>query len=226
MSTILSGKIHKTVRSKNTLEVRIRAAFEALVSTDEDDPIFVSDLRETVTNLSGEFSLEIPDEQNRRGPITLTALGPDGLIAGRTEIPPSGPFNNIVIEVEIDAPEPIPANPDITLGSQVKYTGRIIFPNGKGVPANLLVVLWGKEFAVTHAPTPVPISATHTAEEGYFSGIWPAEEYSQIYAVVSGSDPIPVLLEENRLPLRLILILENSIMFSKIKISQYFVTNL
>jgi len=107
-----------------------------------------------------------------------------------------------VVEVALGTPTSVTPSDDITLGEQLKYTGRVIDPSGRGVDAGLITVIWAR----ADGEDPAPVSVTRTAQAGYISGPWVSQTYAEAYGVVSGGEPIPIALEDSRLPRRLILV--------------------
>jgi hypothetical protein len=165
--------------------------------------VFAAARRDTVVGADGRFALELPDAGERRGPITVTAYGPNGLPAGQEVVSPDVPAAPIEIEVVTAPATPVRPSPDITLGRQIRYSGRAIDPTGAGVPASLLVVVWAR--SGEGAPA-TPVSVTKTTTGGYFSAPWPSQRYLDAYGVLAGGSPIPILLHDDRLPLQLVLV--------------------
>ncbi len=182
----------------------VTAFFDERVALDGEDE-FVASRREATLERDGSFFVELPDAEGRQGLIELTAFGPDGLAAGATTVPEEGPFDGVVIEVRAVETTEVVTSPEITLGEQVKFTGRVIDPSGRGAPAGLLVVIWARK---SGSEEPSPLSVTTTSAGGYFSAPWPSDVIAEPFAVVSGSDPIPIAVVEDRLPLRIVLVLD------------------
>ena len=189
--------------TKEFANYRVAARFEQRVEIDDSDVQFFSSRAETLVAASGAFALELPDAKQRRGAVEFTAMGPDGLVAGETSIAPNGPFDQVSIKVTAAEQTTVTSSTDLTLGAQIKYTGRAIDPTGRGLRADLLVVIWARREGAEAA---VPVSITRTSESGYFSALWPSDAYVEAFAVVSGGAPAPIALEENLLPHRLILV--------------------
>jgi hypothetical protein len=206
MATLIIGKL-KTTEQMDFSGYRVAAAFEQKINLDSETAEFVPARAGAVPAPDGTFQLEIPDKENRLGPIAIAVAGPSGLPAGKHEIPEEGPFENISIDVLPCAPTIVNTSTDLALGSQLKYTGRAIDPTGRGLAANLLVVIWAQNEGAEAA---TPVSVTRTQEGGYFSAPWPSAQFVAAFAVISGGDPISVSLENNHLPRRLILVAEST----------------
>lgn len=151
----------------------------------------------------GHFTLELPDGDAVRGPLTITANGPDGLPAGEATVPAKEPPGAVEIEVVAAPTTPVRPSTDVTLGQQLRYTGRVIDPQGVGFPAGLILVVWAR---ADGPGAPAPISVTRTGAGGYVSAPWPDGQYAEAFGVVSGGTPIPIALEEGRLPRQLVLV--------------------
>ncbi len=159
--------------------------------------------RDTFVDTDGRFALELPDPGQRRGPITVTAYGPNGLPAGDAVVPADVPAEPVRIDVATPPATPVRPNPDLTLGRPIRYSGRAIDPAGEGVPAGLLVVVWGRTDRGERA---APVSITKTMTSGYFSAPWPSDRFLAAFAVLAGGPPIPILLHDDHLPLQLLLV--------------------
>lgn len=187
----------------------VTASFEERIEANgegegEGDGSFAAGRRDALVDADGRFHLELPVETDRRGPVVVSAIGPDGLATGEVTIPEEGPFLGVRIEIDRPSLTTIPPNPDLTLGQQTKYTGRAIDPQGRGVARDLLVVIWATHPGDIH---PAPVSVTRTTAGGYFSGLWPTTIFTAVEAVISGSEPIRIALDDDgRLPLRMVLV--------------------
>jgi hypothetical protein len=203
MSTRLRGKLASDGRRDYT-GTPVTASFDERVDTGKPkDEVFAPARRAATAAADGGFELELPDRADRRGPILVQAFGVDGLVAGAATVAEAGPFEDIAVRVAGTTPTTVSESPDITLGQQIKYTGRALDPDGRPVAADLLVVIRATPFAGGAA---APVSVARTAQTGYFSGIWPAERFRDASAVVSGSAAVPIPLVDDRLPLRMILV--------------------
>jgi hypothetical protein len=202
MATVLRGKL-VAAGVEDFGGYPVTATFEERVPVDSDgDGLFVPGRRDTLADRDGVFELELPDPADRRGPVTLTVFGPDGLPAGGRELGPDLPADPVELAVDRRPGTTVQPSDDITLGQQLKYTGLAIDPQGRGAPADLVVVIWAR----AAGPDPAaPVSVTRTAAGGYFSGPWPSTPFAEAYAVLAGGAPIPVPLEDGLLPRRIVL---------------------
>lgn len=185
---------------------RVAAHFRQILGI-VDDVVELFDGRvETAVTSTGSFRLEIPGEEERQGDVRFVAIGPDGLEAGETILPVDGPFDDVEITVTVPDRTTVPPSTDLTLGAQIKYRGRAIDRGGRGLRPGLLVVIWAQREG---AGDPVAVSVAKTIGGGYFSAPWPSERFAQAFAVVSGSEPVPIALEGNLIPQRFILVVES-----------------
>lgn len=188
---------------------RVEASFEQRLEIGNEEITFFLARRETLVTSKGDFTLILPESENRRGPVRFTAVGPDGLSAGTLEVEENDLVEQIRIVVATSETTVVQFNPDLTLGAKIKYTGRAIDSTGRGLRPNLLVVLWvqdPKQDGDEREMLPRPFGVARTAEGGYFSGSWTSDRYARAYAIVSGSKPVPLVLEDDRLPRQIILV--------------------
>jgi hypothetical protein len=202
MTTLVTGKLEAT-GIDNFSAFDVTALFDERIDTGDSAFEFVPGRVVARPEPTGSFRLEIPDEKERSGPVTLLVHRPDGLPAAQVAIAESGPFREIIIKVARCEPTVVTPGPDLTLGAQIKYTGRAIDPTGRGLAANLLVVIWARGDG---AQAESPVSVAKIATGGYFSDAWPSQRFERAFAVISGGEPVPVPLENNHLPLRLVLV--------------------
>jgi hypothetical protein len=101
-----------------------------------------------------------------------------------------------------------PAKPDPP--PVLHVTGRLVDTACKPVPSCLQVTVFGRP--VTNgggAGDPVPIMAARADRSGAFFGDVANQQYAEVSAVVSGGNaPIPVALEDGRIPARMMLVTE------------------
>ncbi|PWU56092.1 hypothetical protein DLJ47_07555 [Micromonospora sp. S4605] len=200
MTTLLRGTLDATGVHDFT-GYAVTARFEERLTVDAAEAVFVAGRRDAVVERDGAFALDLPDPADRRGPVTLTAFAPDGLPAGGRVVSADLPTEPVEITVVARPATEVPPSEDLTLGQQLKYTGLAIDPRGRGVPSDLLLVIWARADAEPAAP----VSVTRTAVGGYFSGPWPSRGFAEAYAVLSGGPPIPIPLEDGLLPRRIVL---------------------
>jgi hypothetical protein len=161
--------------------------------------------RATETLGDGTFTFELPETGAWVGPLSFVATGPSGLTLGRLEgLDANADLSAVEIVVAADA-GPIVVSPsdDPNLGGIARFNGRVIQSTGDPQRSGLLVVLWG---VTPGADEPHAIAVAETANGGYFSGDWPADVLSDAFARVSGGDSIPVPLDGDRLPRRIVLV--------------------
>lgn len=180
----------------------VTATFEQRLQTGHVTRV-VDARRETSVARDGRFSLELPGTEELAGPITVGAVSPTGLSSSQVVVPPVAEHEPVELEVAAAPSTSVVPSPDIALGRLLRYTGRVIDPEGNGAPSGLLVVLRAR---TEDASAPLPVSVTRTSTGGYFSGTWPSGLYAAAFGQVSGGGPIPIPLEQGRLPLRIVLV--------------------
>jgi Papain-like cysteine protease AvrRpt2 len=154
--------------------------------------------------VDGSFTLTVPEADARSGPISVSAFGRNGVLAGQTKLPADTDGRNVRLAVTVAAPVLVEPSDDVTLGAQPKYIGRVIDTVGHPAAAGLIGVLWAR---APNANKAAPISVATTAKNGYFAGPWPPDLYAEAFAVVSGGAPVPIPLTDNHLPRRIIVVL-------------------
>lgn len=135
--------------------------------------------------------------------MNTKAYGPDGLPAGSTTVPHGGRFEAITLTVSVPAPTGVEPSPDLALGQRLKYSGRAIDREGRGVPRDLLVVIWAR---ARDGEGIAPVSISRTSTGGYFSEHWPSQSFMEAHAILSGGEPIPIPLNDGLLPMRIVLV--------------------
>ncbi len=159
----------------------------------------------TAAAADGAFEIILPPPPSpRNSPITLRALRPDGLVAGSLEVSPRGGGRLLRLPVRLATPTTVEPSGEPALGAQLRYTGRVIDTAGNSAAAGLVVVIWA---ARTGDEKAAPVSVAETASGGYFSGPWPEETLAEAFAVVSGGEPVPIGLEDDRLPRQIVVVL-------------------
>ena len=186
-----------------------RVAVEGSRETDDTGQIpFVSS---APTDADGLASLGIPARDLLIGDVTIKASAPDGaLIATATRDAATLP-EEVKLEVAPTAYGTTQANDAPSAGRPARVKGRVIDQEGKRIPADLQVVLWG-------ASKPNPADADYRALvvgmtdiQGHFSGPYPLGEFTAAHATVaSGKEPqtVDIHLEESAFPESVILVIE------------------
>lgn len=187
---------------------RVIARYNSKSVMEDNQETFIPTSSETLPAQDGSFVFEIPTQADRQGDVVIQVIDRTGLTAGQARLPQAGPFSNIGIEVSGPSVTFVTSSNDITLGSHMKYSGRAIDPKGKAIESGFTVVIW----ATTGDGAPIaPVSVTTSGTGGYFSEAWPPQTFIRAYAVVSGGKPIDIPLENNRLPLRMIIVVEDEL---------------
>src|SRR6185436_11498073 len=201
----LRGKLVADASEPQLSGFRVTASFREIVApADAADPqTLASATRSAAAAEDGTFVVVVPDAPLRSGPIVLRAIRPDGLVAGSIELPADTAGRDLELPVTLGVPTVVGASDDPTLGAQLKYTGRVIDTAGRAAPPQLVVVLWAVAPGTERA---APVSVAETAAGGYFAGPWRGDSYASAFAVVSGGAPVPIVLDEGRLPFRIIVV--------------------
>ena len=157
----------------------------------------------------GSYSLSLPPPGQWKGPLTLNVTGGSGLFLGRVkDVAADDPgLADLDIAVAEDlAPVEVTASDDPALGALARFTGRVIDSKGNPQRAGLMIVIWGLTAGETE---PHPIAMGQTTTGGYFAGEWPSEALAEANARVAGTADIPIPLDGNRLPRRIILVADD-----------------
>jgi hypothetical protein len=207
-ATIVSGTIVND-RVDDFTGHRITALLRAVLlggsddgGGNEDEAVEVR--RAADADAAGSFRLELPPENEWRGPLDLLVTGPSGLVVGSLSgLGTDDDLQNLRVEVTEDVrPVVIEAADDPALGTLPRFTGRVIDPEGRPQRAGLLVVLWG---VPPGADDPYPLTVTETIAGGYIAGEWPSDLLVEAHAVVDGGEPVPIMLDGSRVPKRIVL---------------------
>jgi hypothetical protein len=162
----------------------------------------------TAAATNGSYSITLPEEDSWSGPLTLSVTALSGVRLGGVDgLAPNDPLDSIDIAVGKDIP-PVVVDPsdDPALGAAARFSGRAITSRGDGQRAGLLVVLWGVTPGANDAHA---VAVAETIGGGYFAGDWPSEVLSRAFARVAGGSAIDVPLDGDRLPRRIVLVVDD-----------------
>lgn len=201
----LRGQLVVARRRPTFSGFRVRADFrEVVASAGAGSPgPLVPSARSADVAPDGAFAVTVPDAERRSGPITLRAIRPDGLVAGSIELPSDTDGSGLRVPVTLGVPTTVQPSDDPALGARLRYTGRVIDTAGRAAEPDLIVVVWAVPAGAEKA---APVSVARTTTGGYFAGPWPGDRYDRAFAVVSGGEPVPIPVEEERLPTRLVVV--------------------
>jgi Papain-like cysteine protease AvrRpt2 len=157
---------------------------------------------------SGSYSLELPEKGMWKGPLELLVTAASGRKLGSVGgLSENDQLDNVDIAVAEDVPPAVvETSDDPTLGAIPRFTGRVITSSGEGQRGRLLVVLWGVTPAAASAHA---VAVAETVARGYFAGDWPPEVLSRAFARVAGGPPLEVPLDGDRLPRRIVLVVDD-----------------
>lgn len=185
---------------------RVTATFDVPVGDPADPSSVVTDRRVTTTDEAGRFSVEVPDAADRSSPVTLTATSDAGLIVAERTLA-EGELSAPVALAVTDVIEPtvVPPSDDLTLGSRLTYSGRVIDPAGAGSSAGILVVLWGVPPGGQDEDA-YPLDVPAITKGGYISGPWPTDEIRAAFATVDALEPVSLPVSDQRFPQRFVVV--------------------
>lgn len=181
-------------------------AFQEKVSLDDGESVLTAASSSSRSGADGGFRIELPDD-GVEGPFDLRVLAPTGEELLRRELKRAELKRKLALEVEPASTfELTPADEEV-LAPQ-RLAGRVIDARGEHVPSGLPVMIWGRRQQGNGAgpAEPEPLLATTTAVDGYFGGPRSLTTLTESWGTVSGGDPVPVPLEDGRLPTRVLLV--------------------
>jgi Papain-like cysteine protease AvrRpt2 len=153
----------------------------------------------------GAFAVDLGPDDDVQGPFKLIVMSPAGNAVVERDIAPNDIGQPVTVEVTPVPPFTLPEGRDPLEGMRTSIKGRVLRTTGEPATAGLPVVLWGSADQ-NDPPRAVVTAATITG--GYFSADWPSDRLLQAFATVSGLDAGPITLENERLPTRVILVLD------------------
>ncbi|KUI41651.1 hypothetical protein AU197_25770 [Mycobacterium sp. IS-1590] len=153
----------------------------------------------------GVFAVDLGTDEEIMGPFELIVTSPAGTAVAERTVAASDIGQPVTIAVTPVSPVTLPEGRDPFEGIRTRIAGRVLRTTGDPAAAGLPVVIWGS--ADTN-DTPRALVTATTVTAGYFSADWPADRLVQAFATVSGLDAGAVTLESERLPLRVVLVLD------------------
>jgi hypothetical protein len=181
--------------------------FQQKVSLDGGEAVLTGASQSSRSGKDGGFRFEIPEADEAEGPFVLRVVAPTGEELVRRELKKSELKEELALEVEPVRTFAItPADGEVL--EPQRLTGRVIDARGEHVPSGLPVVIWGRrrqENGDGHVPAE-PLLATTTALDGYFGGSRSLAALEESWGTVAGGEPVPVPVEEGRLPTRVVLV--------------------
>ncbi len=155
----------------------------------------------------GTYTITLPEAGTWSGPLALSVTALSGVTLGSVDgLAADGTLTRIDIAIAADT-DPVVVQPsdDPTLGAVARFSGRVITSAGEPQRAGLLVVLWG---VAPGAPEAHAVAVADTIGGGYFAGDWPSEVLSRAFARVAGGRSVEIPLDGDRLPRRIILVVD------------------
>jgi hypothetical protein len=151
----------------------------------------------------GKFAADLGETAEVLGPFSLAVTSEAGTVVAVRQL--DSVEGVVKIEVQPLEPFSMPEDRDPTEGVVVKLLGRVLTTAGEAAETGLPVVLWGSS-AESQAPRPLITAATSTG--GYFSARWPPDRLVRAFATVAARDAGVIPLEDDRLPLRVVLVVD------------------
>ncbi len=175
--------------------------------SDPQAPIWRPVERGTDVADDGAFSLTLPDKEQLDELITLKVIAPDGEVLLQKNYSVDELADELAIAVPAKTFFPVPVR-DGPL-TRVKITGRVLDAAGKQQVANRQLVLWARPQGAGDNSF-MPVLATRTDSQGYFSADYPLGKYEEAYGVVSvgENERVPILLEDGTFPRNVLLVVE------------------
>ena len=216
--TLISGRLVSPDAGRDFAGTRVVALFEERISVSEPqlDPatgaatnaLFAPSRRVAAAAADGSFQITLPPKDDWREPLSLYAESLTGIRLGEVAVA-AGRTTEIELPVGPEkGPEVIQPNQDPTLGKNIRFSGRAIDEQGKGLNPGPLMVFWGVAPGASIEDR-FPIAIAELTTGGYFSGTWPPDILGQAFAEIAGGEAIAVPLEGERFPLRVILVARN-----------------
>ncbi|KUH93943.1 papain-like cysteine protease family protein [Mycobacterium sp. IS-3022] len=153
----------------------------------------------------GSFAVDLGPDDEVQGPFKLLVTSPTGSAVAERDVAPGDIGQPVEIEVVPVPAVTLPAGRDPLEGIRVSIKGRVLRTTGEPAAADLPVVLWG---ASEEDGPPRAVMTTATVTGGYFTADWPPDRLARAFATVSGLDAGPLTLEDERLPRRVVLVLD------------------
>lgn len=206
LSGIVQPRSKKTSVTGFRIDASIRRAVP--VTPGDDETIEIAANGSGVVDDDGAFTLTIGGEGEPSTPIRLTVSTGEGVMVAEKTIPLDDAAKPISLRVAGTPTLDIAASGG-TKGAKLSLTGRVVDARGTTVPAGLPVVLWGvRADDPSTQPAPAALVITRTQAGGFFSGDWTPDRLTSAFGRISGGEPVPIPLEEERLPRRVLLVLE------------------
>lgn len=179
--------------------------YVALVFYSDNDGNFLA--AQAPADKKGRFAVALPSTPAERSAVTVQAHAPGGLVVGQTTLPVDQIHQKLKLEVSQAVPVRVEKE-DTEAGRRVRITGRVLNPEGDGIPVGVPVLIAGagpqeRELRV--------VVTTTTLADGYFGFDIVREPFVQAAIQVAHVEPQPVALENGVLPTRLVVMLPERI---------------
>jgi hypothetical protein len=187
----------------------IELLYQRSVTLEGQPEVKVTELISAVAAASGEFVLAVPDDHVVDGQVRVRAKDPTGATVHEQEL---GLANLNGITIQLTAPQHAvirPVDPG-EKGLTRIITGHAVNESGQPLPTGVPVTIWGRLLGAAPTDDLVLLVATTLSHNGFFSLPWQSDRLEEGVAFVRDSDEIRIPLDENdRLPLRIVLVVEN-----------------
>ncbi|MQA95351.1 MAG: hypothetical protein GEV11_12135 [Streptosporangiales bacterium] len=187
---------------------RVEFRFGERVSVNGAGPVVTRRLVSAEPDDEAAFALTLPSDSADviTGPFLLRVAAPDGTGLASKEFTREQLGQEPTIQASPITAFTIAPSADPALGRLIRLAGRVIDDVGREVAPGLPVLLWGVPQAEGAEPEPRPVVLSRTQAGGYFGGTWVPEPLTSAFGTVAGGPPIPVRLEDGRLPTRVVLV--------------------
>ena len=157
----------------------------------------------------GTFEMTLGGQGTPTGQARIVVTSPNGTDVSNELVPVEELTKPINLSVATVERFEIEASDDPTLGTRFRISGRVIDEQGRKVPAELPVVIWGIDRPTGDegdnggddddgdelASRPLVISETQL--DGHFAGDWVDDQLARAFGRVSGGPPTPVPLDDD-----------------------------
>ena len=203
----ISGIVQSDSNSDPIPGYRVAASVtrEVKIDPERSDTIELPAHGSGVAGADGSFEFDVAGDGAPTGAVTVSVSAFDGTLVEVEQFTLEDIRSPLTLRVP--PPQPLSISPaeNPARGELVTLTGRVIDAKGREVAVGLPVVLWGKTSATASEQ---PLVVTKTQLGGFFSGAWVSTVVDSAFGKVAGSAAIPIGLHDQRLPRRVLLVLD------------------
>ena len=186
------------------------------IEADDADPTYAPSRVASVSDERGEFRLELPNRELLGTTMRFVVSAPSGETLLDRELTVSRLTSPVHLKIRTVKPVVLTdaASDDLTpapvSGATRRVTGWVVERNGHALPKILQVLVYASaKGAATPEGAGTPVLVGRPDASGYFAGDVPNRDYADARAYVAGiADPIVLDLEDHRIPLKLLLVID------------------